>query len=99
MILYTKFSNERSREFRIRTEIWEEEGELLVKKMPEEPEAAGHIRHIYDSSLRLGEDLKGTGLFVNRCALDGEGLRFEYLRGRLWRKPWISTLKRMIWKV
>ncbi len=81
MILYTKFSNERSREFRIRTEIWEEEGELLVKKMPEEPEAAGHIRHIYDSSLRLGEDLKGTGLFVNRCALDGEGLCFEYLRG------------------
>ena len=49
--------------------------------MPEEPEAAGHIRHIYDSSLRLGEDLKGTGLFVNRCALDGEGLCFEYLRG------------------
>lgn len=81
MILYTKISNERSKKFRIRTEIWEEEGELLVKKMPEDPAAAGHMRHIYESSLRLREDLKDTGLGVNRCALEAEGLRFEYLQG------------------
>lgn len=81
MILYTKFSNERSRSFRIRTEIWEEEGRLTVKKMPEDPKASGHIRHIYESGQRLSADLMGTGLEVNRCEPEGEGLRFEYLEG------------------
>ena len=66
-VLFTKYSNERDRRFRIRTDILEENGARLICKTAQGPEAAAHIAHIYDSYLALKKDLAGTSLSVNEC--------------------------------
>ena len=81
MILYAKYSNERRRSLRIRTEIAEEGGTVAVRKLPQSEEARGHIRAL----VRHGEDLAslaGSSRFVpNRVRLSGDAALFEYLEG------------------
>lgn len=92
MVLFTKYSNERSRRFRIRTDILEENGARHIRKTALTPEASGHIAHIYECFLRLSRDLAGTPLTVNECTLRADGTpkdgpsgafcRFPYREGR-----------------
>lgn len=76
MVIYTKYSNERRKEFCIRTEIAvDEQGRKNVRKLAAFREAAAHVRSIAEKYRLLVEDLDGTGLRVNSCKLseaDGE---------------------------
>ena len=73
MIIYTKYSNERRREFCIRTDLrMNDAKETYVCKLPAFPEAKDHIRGLEMACQGLQTDLAGSGLTVNTCMLETE---------------------------
>ena len=81
-IIYVKFSNDRKRDFRIRTEIAECGGQKTVRKIAACKEAVPHVRRMY-AEYRLLTEVYGETRFVpNRCELKGDTAEFEYLDGR-----------------
>ena len=81
MIIFTKYSNDRDRTLRIRTDILEEEGVLRVRKSAAHPAAADHIRGIIRHGKALSEFLAGTGFVPNACAEEDGAAVFPYLEG------------------
>lgn len=101
MIVFSKYSNERAPQFRIRTDILvREEGarqawsEAKVRKSPFTPEAADHVRGIYGKYRKLSADLEGTGLSVNRCELRDGAAEFPFLEGETLEERLDGLLKR-----
>lgn len=83
MIIYTKYSNERSMEFRIRTDILKkEDGSRQIRKTAASVQADAHIKQIYEHYRALEEDFAGSGLSVNRCEVKEDGVYFPFLEGR-----------------
>ena len=83
MIIYTKYSNERSPEFRIRTDIIKEpDGCRKICKSAASPQAKEHIEKIHRLYGLLEADLAGSGLFVNHCEKKEDGVYFPYLEGK-----------------
>ena len=88
MIVYTKYSNERRREFCIRTDIrMDDTGKTYVCKLPAFPEARAHIRGLETACRGLQADLAGSGLTVNACTLETEpdgsiAAHFPFCAGR-----------------
>lgn len=85
MIVYTKYSNERSRAFSIRTQIEKENDVLRVMKYAVTDEAKGHIRHIADSCERLEKlyQKQDTRFVPNRCRIVKDGVvELEYLKDK-----------------
>ena len=75
MVHYTKYSNERRREFCVQTNIeTDEKGVRFVRKLASFPEAGAHIRSMSGKYRLLLEDIAGTGLCVNRCTEQPEEL-------------------------
>lgn len=86
-VQYVKYSNDRAREFRIKTEICRDsEGREVVRKYPLTQEAEEHIGRMAQAYEKLEERYRGGGLSVNRCRLverDGSCYaEFEYVAGR-----------------
>lgn len=84
---YVKYSNDRAREYQIRTEICRSgEGTRVVRKYPLTQEAREHVRRMAWACERLSERYQGGGLSVNKCRLtdnDNECyVELEYLSGR-----------------
>lgn len=84
---YVKYSNDRAREFRIRTEIClDAQGKRVVRKYPLTQEAEKHVRRMDWACRELTERYAGSGLSVNRCRLVEQGescyAEFEYIAGR-----------------
>lgn len=81
-VVYSKYSNERSPEFRIRTDIIKSENnELKVKKYPMDKKAVEHITKLkenYDNLITVTKDLP---VQFNACYLDDTGCVFEYIDG------------------
>lgn len=83
-VKYAKYSNDRSPEYAIRTEICiGENGEKKVKKRALSDEAAEHIRNMETAYADLGKRFDGGKLQVNKCSLceDGISAEFEYVEG------------------
>ena len=80
-IIYTKYSNERSRSFDVRTDILEEEGGRYVRKAALYPEGERHVKNLCRWYESLEKEYEKAGLSCNRCEEDGEGVRLEYLKG------------------
>lgn len=68
-VVYSRFSNDRAEQFAIRTDILETESGLEVRKYPDNPAAASHIRSIGESCKELTKRYEGTELSVNRCEI------------------------------
>lgn len=86
-VQYVKYSNDRAREFRIRTEICRDaQGRKVVRKYPLTQEAGEHVRRMAWACEKLTERYEGSGLSVNRCRLVEQGescyAEFEYVAGR-----------------
>lgn len=85
---YTKYSNDRAREYRIRTDICRNvQGEISVEKHPLCKEAEEHIRSISVAYQNLVERYKGGNLAINKCQLHEEDGKiwdsFEFVYGKL----------------
>lgn len=84
--VYTKFSNDRSRDKAIRTAIVREPaGGLHVEKLPDTPAARGHIENTLRAYELLSKRYEGTRVTINRCRPiggdAGAGLAFEFCGG------------------
>lgn len=86
-IVYTKFSNDRAKEYAIRTDIVRlPSGQLQVEKHALTKEAEKHLQKIFDAGEKLKQRFGGSSLCVCPCelAVDHQGasyLRFSYLSG------------------
>ena len=78
-LIYTKFSNERSREFAIRTDIFEENGKRSVRKVALFPEGKQHVARLAGIQKALNEEYREAGFECNRCTLSGDELWLEYV--------------------
>ncbi len=87
-VKYTRYSNDRAPEYRIRTEIRrDKKGSATVRKYPLCEEAKEHIREMPVAYQNLLERYKGGNLEINKCELCEEDGKiwdsFEFLEGRL----------------
>ncbi|MDO5146370.1 MAG: class I SAM-dependent methyltransferase [Eubacteriales bacterium] len=81
-VIYTKYSNERRPEFRIRTDIIQDsEGNRVVKKYPMHKKAQTHIQNILRAKALLDERAKNLPVMFNKCKLDGDVVTLEYVKG------------------
>lgn len=86
-VKYSKFSNDRSAEYCIRTEICrDEKGQTVVKKHPLSDAAKEHVRGMEVAYQNLLKRYEGGELEINKCTLREEGDRvwaeFEFVEGR-----------------
>lgn len=82
-VIYSKYSNERAEEFRIRTDIIKKaEGDLIVKKYPMHKKAETHIAKLYDLYEMLQKKCVDTPVCFNRCEKEGKAVSFEYISGK-----------------
>lgn len=87
-VKYAKYSNDRSPEYCIRTEICRDaKGDTIVKKHPLSESAKEHIRGMEVAYNNLQERYEGGNLAINKCELHEEDgnvwASFEFLEGRL----------------
>ncbi|MGN0305190.1 MAG: class I SAM-dependent methyltransferase, partial [Lachnospiraceae bacterium] len=81
---YCRYSNDRSPQMAIKTEILTIEGKKVVYKSALTPFGAEHIRRIQASYERLSERYRGGRLSINRCILKEGSLPkvcLEYVEG------------------
>lgn len=81
-IIYSKYSNERSEQFNIRTDIViDEEQVKFVQKRPQSILGERHIKNIYQAYLKLTKIYQDSKFEINRCKNIEGGIEFEYLEG------------------
>ena len=79
---YARYSNDRARQYQIRTQIeHDEKGKRLVRKSPLTEEAVSHIREMQASYEALKKRYEGSGLRVNPCVLQGKDACFAFEEG------------------
>lgn len=83
---YVKYSNDRAREYAIRTEISRDSaGEVSVRKFPVFPEAEEHVRGMEVAYRNLLEKYRDGRLDINRCTLEQQNgqlcAKFEFVEG------------------
>lgn len=79
--IFSKFSNDRSDTFSIRTDIVSENGTKKVYKRPESEVGKKHLDNIVMHCEKLSELYKNTPICVNKCKKLDEGIELEYLQG------------------
>lgn len=81
-IIFSKYSNERARRFALRTDIVEDENKKrYVRKKAMYPEGKAHIANISNWYGQLGCRYEGTGIALNHCDTESEGIVLQYLEG------------------
>lgn len=82
-VIYSKYANDRSDEYKIRTDIVEDEsGVRYARKTPLTEKAKNHINAMYENYLGLTDEFSDTIIHMNRCERDGDVLEFEYVEGQ-----------------
>lgn len=81
-LIYTKYSNERSTRFAIRTDIYEDEqGRRCVRKYADTEAARPHIEHIQTVYEQMQTQFAGSRFVPNKAELHPEYIEFEYVEG------------------
>lgn len=81
-ITYIKYNRTRQDRFQIKTEILEEDGQLLVEKSALRPEGIPHIRSFEEKYQALSHQNHRLKLAKPEVSSDGCRVRFPYLKGR-----------------
>ena len=82
--IYTKYSNDRVDEFKIRTDIAiDRTGRKVIRKFPLTEAAKEHVFGIRDAYLGLCEKFRGGDLEINDCQIDEKGgfAYFSFVNG------------------
>lgn len=82
-IIYSKYSNDRRREFAIRTDICcDDKGNKAVYKIAMFPEGKQHLKHMYKYYVESKKSSVCSEMGLAECSLETDGrLKFEYLNG------------------
>ena len=78
-IIYSKYSNERSRRFAIRTDILEENKKRWLQKKALYPEGKEHMDNLASWNSRLNAVYEKVPFVCNKCEIVEDGVKFEYL--------------------
>lgn len=82
-ITYAKYSNDRAREYMLRTEMAEKGGQREIRKVPMTEAAAEHVKKMEEYYRLLEKRYQGSGLSVNPCTWKEEGYAaFPFEEGR-----------------
>lgn len=93
-IVYSKYSNERSRKFQIRTDIIEDEnGKKYARKTACTEEAGEHIKNLVEISSKLDRSYEGTQLVTNKFFYENDSVVFEFLEGKTFEQILDDCLK------
>ena len=79
-LIYSKYSNERSRRFSIRTDILEENGHRIVRKKAMYPEGKKHVENLLMWQEKLKEPYARVGYVCNECRKNEEGITLSYVK-------------------
>lgn len=81
--VYSRYSNDRKEEYRIRTDIVDTPAGRKIRKLPLTGEAAAHIQGMETAYGLLRKRYEGSGLAINPCRLaeDGKSAEFPFERG------------------
>lgn len=80
-VIYSKFSNERARQFSIRTDICQDGEERWVEKVAAAQEAQSHVEQLVRWQELLGQQFAGSGVFFDPCEKVEGGVRLAYISG------------------
>lgn len=80
-VIFSKYSNERSRSFAIRTDILKEKDGRFVRKTALYPEGRAHVENLYRWYQELGRIYEAAPFVCNRCEREEGSVRLEYLEG------------------
>lgn len=80
-LIYSKYSNERSSRFSLRTDIMEQNGVRTVRKTPLGKEGEEHVASLKKWGEELGKIFENSPFVCNRCTLDGKSAVLEYVSG------------------
>ncbi|WP_418462910.1 hypothetical protein [Frisingicoccus sp.] len=82
-IIYSKYSNDRRREFAIRTDICcDDKGNKAVYKTAMFPEGKQHLNHMYNYYAESKKSSTCSEMGLAECSWETDGrLKFEYLNG------------------
>lgn len=81
-IIFSKYSNERSRRFAVRTDILEENKKRWLLKTALYPEGEEHVKNLIKWNQKLDQQYKQISYECNKCQETSEGVRLEYLEAR-----------------
>lgn len=82
-ITYAKYSNDRAREYMLRTEMAEKGGQREIRKIPMTEAATEHVKKMEEYYRLLEKRYQGSGLSVNPCTWKEEGYAaFPFEKGR-----------------
>lgn len=86
-VTYSKYSNDRAAEFRIKTQMHRKEnGDIVVRKYPTGKESFAHIEEMEKAYESLCQRFEGSNLAINRCTLGYQEevpfAEFEFVKGR-----------------
>lgn len=80
-LIYSKYSNERSEDFALRTDIIEKEDGRLVKKVPLYKEGSQHVGNLAVWYEKLEKVFKNSPFVCNKCSISGNSAVLEYVSG------------------
>ena len=82
-IVYTKFSNDRARQYCIKTDIIKRDENKVVRKEALIPESRSHILAMLQTEQKLGDMLSRSKMVPNHIVGSGEDyVEFEYIQGQ-----------------
>lgn len=96
-VKFAKYSNDRAKEYQIRTEIVRSGEEIRVRKFPLTGEAEDHVRNMKTAHDLLCERYAGSGLEIADCELNEEGkvyASFPYVQGQTLSEIFDDCLKK-----
>lgn len=79
-IIFSKYSNERSRSFAIRTDIVEEDGRRWLEKTWLYPEGKDHVLRMKEWNQKLDQLYAQIPFLSNKCEIGEDCAYFEYLK-------------------
>lgn len=80
--VYCKYSNDRAKEFRIKTAIFQgEDGKKVVRKSALNPAAENHVDRLYRHYLQMEESFRDSPFTPNKCTRTKEGVELEFVEG------------------
>ncbi len=91
--VFVKYSNDRAKEFALRTDIVKKITDYKVRKIPIGEEARAHVQRMKHWEEVLTPLCWRHQIGVNRCVLEGDGACFEYLKGSTLEER-LDTLRR-----
>lgn len=83
-LVYSKYSNDRTERFMIRTDILQGPDGKSVRKVPVSEAAKEHVQQMKHWERELDALYSKNGLHANRCEIKDGQAYFEFLNGRTW---------------